>query len=339
MDFKFRMINPSFVVIGGGTGTFSILSGLKNYTDNIAAIVNMADSGGSAKKERDEWGLLPSSDVRKSLLALADVSTEDNLLLRELFQYRYSEGVGVEGMTFGNLFLIALTKLLGSQTKAIEKAGELLRIKGKVIPVTLTRCDLVARYADGTKVIGEHFIDEPKHNGTITIKKLSLTPKATITADARDAIRHSDYIIIGPGSFYTTILATLIVNGMSEELKKSKAKKIFILNLMTEYGQTYNFTARQFIDELEKYVSENILDFVLINNVSIPEAILARYRRYHATPVVNDLIDNKSHRVIAADFLSKKLVKPEKGDTLMRSLVRHSPEKIAKACMRIAGMV
>lgn len=333
------MINPSFVVIGGGTGTFSILSGLKKYTDNITAIVNMADSGGSAKKERDEWGLLPSSDIRKSLLALADISTEDNLLLRELFRYRYSEGVGIEGMTFGNLFLIALTKLLGSQTRAIEKAGEILRIKGKVLPVTLTACDLVAHYADGSTVVGEHFIDEPKHNGTITIRELSLTPKATVTTDAKEAVIKADYIIIGPGSFYTTILATLIVDGVAKAVRKSKAKKIFISNLMTEYGQTYSFTAKQFINELDKYLSGNILDYVLINNESIPDSILVRYKRYHATPVINDLSDHGSYRVITADFLSKKLVKQEKGDTLRRSLVRHSPEKIAKACMRIAAML
>src|SRR3989338_4505104 len=151
----------SFVVIGGGTGTFSVLSGIKKYSDNITAIVTMADSGGSARKERDEWGLLPSSDIRKSLIALADVSTADLLLLRRLFQYRYSEGVGISGMSFGNLFLIALTRILKSQSKAIEKAGELLKIRGKVLPVTLENVDLVAKYEDGSEIVGEHFIDEP----------------------------------------------------------------------------------------------------------------------------------------------------------------------------------
>src|SRR3989338_7437850 len=161
--------DEKIVVIGGGTGTYSVLSGIKKYTSNITAIVTMADSGGSAKKERDEWGLLPSSDVRKSLIALADVSHQDTMLLRRLFHYRYSEGIGVAGMSFGNLFLIALTRLLHSQAKAIEKAGELLRIKGRVLPVSLDTVDLVATYEDGTSVVGEHYIDEPKHNGKISI--------------------------------------------------------------------------------------------------------------------------------------------------------------------------
>ncbi len=162
-------ISKKFVVIGGGTGTFSVLSGLKFYSDNITAIVNMADSGGVAKKERDEWGMLPSSDIRKSLIALSNVSEENSLLLRKLFQYRYVQGKGIEGVSFGNLFLIALSKILGSQTKAIKKAGELLKISGQVLPVTLDKINLVAEYEDGSKVIGEHFIDEPKHNGKIKI--------------------------------------------------------------------------------------------------------------------------------------------------------------------------
>src|SRR3989338_6435219 len=186
----------SFVVIGGGTGTFSVLSGLKKYTDNITAVVSMADSGGSAKKERDEWGLLPSSDIRKSLLALADVSASDSLILRKLFQYRFAKGIGVSGMTFGNLFLVALSDILKSQTKAIEMASELLRIKGNVLPVSLDRVDLVAEYADGSKVSGEHNIDEPEHNGKIKITRLFTTPLARIYPHTKEAIEKADVIII-----------------------------------------------------------------------------------------------------------------------------------------------
>src|SRR3989344_4901556 len=145
------MKEKSYIVIGGGTGTFSVLSGLKKYTDNICAVVSMADSGGSAKKERDEWGLLPSSDIRKSLLALADVSDKDSLILRKLFEHRFSKGVGLEGMTFGNLFLVALSEVTKSQSKAIGMASELLRIKGKVLPVSYDKVDLVADYEDGSK--------------------------------------------------------------------------------------------------------------------------------------------------------------------------------------------
>ncbi len=334
-----KISNLKFVVIGGGTGTYSVLSGLKKYSDNITAIVTMADSGGSAKKERDEWGLLPSSDIRKSLIALANVSSQNTLLLRRLFQYRYDQGKGVSGMTFGNLFLVALTRLLGSQAKAIEKAGEILRIKGRVLPVTLKKVDLVAIYENGSKVIGEHFIDEPKHDGKMAITKLYTKPKAVITNESRKAILESDVLIIGPGGFYTTILANLVISGVPEAIKKSKAKKIFILNLMTEYGQTYGFTASKFIEKLNDYLPIKYLDYVLINKTPIPPKILNRYIKYHATPVVNDLNGKYPFKTISADILSPKIIKGEKGDKLRRSFVRHDPDKIAFQCLKVLNLL
>lgn len=338
MDSKLK-INKSFVVIGGGTGTFSVLTGLKKYTDRITAVVSMADSGGSAKKERDEWGLLPSSDIRKSLIALADVSNDDNILLRQLFRYRYTSGRGLKGMTFGNLFLVTLTKLLGSQTQAIQKAGKLLKIKGNVLPASMDKVNLVAEYEDGSKVTGEHFIDEPKHNGMLKIVRLYTQPTATITEETKDTIVNSDAIIIGPGGFYTTILANLVVRGMKEAIQKSSAIKILILNLMTEYGQTYRFTAGTFLEELDKYMDTDLLDYVLINNATIPADILNRYKKYHAEPVVNDLNNKRKYKVISADLISKELIKREKGDSLKRSLIRHNGEKIASQCMKLIRMV
>lgn len=333
------MFLNKFAVIGGGTGTFSVLTGLKKYTSNITAIVSMADSGGSAKKERDDWGLLPSSDIRKSLIALSDVDREDTLLLRELFQYRYSQGRGVSGMSFGNLFLIALAKLSGSQDKAIQKAGELLHIRGKVLPVTLDKINLAATYEDGSIVVGEHFIDHPRHNGKLGITRLYTKPRAHVTPEAKAAILDADYIIIGPGGFYTTILANLVVKGVSQALTASRAKKIFILNLMTEFGQTYGFTAKRFVAELDKYLPIKYLDYLFINHASIPEKILKRYARYHAQPVINDLPKNISVKVIDGDILSKREVKKEKGDKLQRSFIRHSPEKIAKLCLKVLDLV
>lgn len=333
------MKDKKIVVIGGGTGTYSVLSGLKNYTRQITAIVSMTDSGGSAKKERDEWGLLPSSDIRKSLLALADVSSEDSLLLRQLFQYRFSQGKGFVGMTFGNLFLVTLAKILGSQSKAITKASEFLRISGKVLPVTLDKIDLAAVYADGTKVIGEHFIDQPKHNGKIAIKKLTTQPLATLNPEVEKAILESDLIIIGPGGFYTTIIANLVVGGMKEAIIKSRAKKVVILNLMTEIGQTYHFTASRFLDVLDEYLPIKLLDFVLINNAPIPPHILTRYKKFDAEPILADFPIHTSFKVISADLLSPRLVAREKGDLLTRSLVRHDPEKVAGECIAILNLV
>lgn len=331
--------DKKIVVIGGGTGTYSVLSGLKNFTTSITAVVSMADSGGSAKKERDEWGLLPSSDIRKSLLALADVSTADSLLLRKLFQYRFSQGAGFVGMTFGNLLLVTLAKILGSQPAAIEKASELLRIRGKVLPVTLDKLDLVATYEDGTRVVGEHFIDQPRHNGKIAIKELSTEPSGALNPEVEKAIAESDLIIIGPGGFYTTIIANLVIKGMKQAVCESRAKKIYIQNLMTEIGQTYKFTATKFMTVLDKYLPVKILDFVLINNEPIPSKILTRYRKVDAEPITNDFPSDTPFKVIAANLLSPKLVRKEKGDPLQRSLVRHDPVKIAKLCMKILEMV
>lgn len=331
--------DKKIVVIGGGTGTYSVLSGLKNYTDRITAVVSMADSGGSARKERDEWGLLPSSDIRKSLLALADVSTADSLLLRKLFQYRFAEGEGFVGMTFGNLFLVTLTKILNSQSKAIEKASEFLRIKGKVLPVTLDKIDLVATYADGTKVMGEHFIDRPRHNGKISITKLTTEPEAQINPEVNKAIRECDLLIIGPGGFYTTIIANLVIKGMKEAIAKSPARKVYIQNLMTELGQTYKFSASKFIAVLDNYLPKEQLDYVLINNEPIPPNILRRYKKVDAEPIRNDFSRNTSFKVISANLLSPKMVKREKGDLLDRSLIRHDGEKVAKVCMQILDLV
>lgn len=331
--------DKKIVVIGGGTGTYSVLSGIKNFTSNITAIVSMADSGGSAKKERDEWGLLPSSDIRKSLLALADVSTADSLLLRELFQYRFSQGEGFVGMTFGNLFLVTLAKILKSQSKAIVKASELLRIKGSVLPVTLDKIDLIAVYEDGTKVKGEHFIDRPKHNGKLAILNLYTDPQANLNPQVAEAIAESDLIIIGPGGFYTTIIANLVIKGMNEAICKSKAKKVYIQNLMTEIGQTYKFTAAKFIEVLDKYLPVKVLDYVIINDNPVPANILARYQKVDALPIINDFPQDTSFKVISADLLSKKPVKREKGDTLSRSLIRHDSVKIANICKEILEMI
>jgi len=329
--------HKSFVVIGGGTGTFSVLNGLKKFTDHVTAIVSMADSGGSARKERDEWGLLPSSDIRKSLLALADVSAKDSLILRRLFEYRFAKGRGLSGMTFGNLFLVALSNIVDSQTKAIEMASELLRIKGKVLPVTLEKTDLVAHYNNGQIITGEHNIDDPKQKDFPRITKFYTKPQAFVYSQVKKEIETADVIIIGPGGFYTTVIANLVINGVTEAIIKNRGKKIYILNLMTEYGQTYKFTAATFIRQLDKYLPVNVLDYVLINNAPISQDILKRYKRTYAEPVFNDLTGKWPFKVVSADLLSEKIVIKEKGDRLKRSLIRHSPEKIAQICLNLAN--
>lgn len=324
--------NPKIVVIGGGTGSFTVLSGLKKYPVDISAVVSMTDSGGSNKVIRDELGLLPTSDIRQCFVALTEEGKEQSL--RKLFIYRFSKGNGLNGMTFGNLFLAALSDIFGSQIEAIKKTSQLLKIKGNIFPVTLTDSNLAAVYENGKKIIGEHFIDEPKHSGKLKIKKVFLKPKAKIYPEAEKAILSADLVVIGPGDLYTSIIAGLLTEGIAKALEKSKAKIIFIMNLMTRYGQTLGFTARDHILVLEKYLGKNCLDYVLVNTKSIPGTALAKYKKIKESPVIDNLNDSY-FKVVRGDFLSEKETKPIPGDILKRSLVRHDSDKLAKKLLKL----
>ncbi|PIR58263.1 MAG: hypothetical protein COU70_01830, partial [Parcubacteria group bacterium CG10_big_fil_rev_8_21_14_0_10_35_15] len=205
----------NIVVIGGGTGTFVVLSGLKKYSVNLSAIVSMMDSGGSNRVLRDEFGLLPTSDIRQCLVALAANNNGSEVLLRKLFMHRFCRGKGMNGMTFGNLFMAALTDILGSQEKAILQTQNILKIKGEILPVTFDHSHLAVIYENGRKVVGEHYIDEPKHNGKIGIKKAFLLPSARAYLPAIKAIKKADLIIIGPGDLYTSLISNLLVKGIA----------------------------------------------------------------------------------------------------------------------------
>jgi len=320
------------VIIGGGTGTYTVLTGLKKYPLEITAIVSMADSGGSAKKERDEWGLLPISDIRKALLALSEEEGKEGLL-RELLNYRFTQGVGVEGTTFGNLFLVALSNILGSQEKAIEELGKILKIKGRVLPVTLEQTNLVAEYEEGVTVVGEHAIDEPSHDGRLNIRRAYLLPEPAAYPPAIAAIKSANLIVIGPGDLYTSLLPPLIVKGIAEALKKTKVAKLYILNLMNRYGQTYGFTASRYLAVLREYLDFEF-DYILVNTTSLPSEVLRRYALAEKSfPVMDDLQEGKG--IIRRDFLSRRIFEQEAGDKLKRSLLRHDPAKLAKAIVEL----
>lgn len=322
------------MVVGGGTGTFVVLSGLKNYPVDLTAVVSMADTGGSNRVIRDEFGLLPTSDIRQCLVALAETNG-DSELLRELFMYRFHKGKGIAGMTFGNLFMAALADVMGSQEKAIEETGRILRIKGKILPVTADDVDLVAGYQDGHKVVGEHKIDEPDHDGKLRIEKLSTEPQATVDFHARREIIEADFVVLGPGDLYTSVLANVVVKGVAEAIRKSRGKVVYVVNLMTRWGQTYEFTASDHVREIEKYIGKKNVDVVVVNNnFKFPKAILRAYKKEHARPVEDDLFSD-SYRVLRRDLLSKRLYKKPKGDVLTRSVVRHDPGKLGRALMEI----
>lgn len=327
-------LRPKIVVVGGGTGTFVVLTGLKKHPVQLTAVVSMADSGGSNRIIRDEFGLLPTSDIRQCMVALAETDG-DSELLRKLFMYRFEKGKGIAGMTFGNLFMAALAEIIGSQETAIEETGKILRIKGQILPVTADKVDLVAEYEDGTRVVGEHEIDEPEHDGKLRISKLTTKPKARVDRHAAAAIREADLIVLGPGDLYTSVLADVVVGGVAEAVRESQGRVVYVVNLMTRWGQTYNFTAADHVREVEEYLGGKVLDAVVVNaNFAFPKAILAAYEKEQAKPVEDDLQSN-FYKVVRRDLLSTKLHKKPKSDKLKRSVVRHDPEKLGLALLDV----
>lgn len=319
--------NKRVVCIGGGTGTFVVLKGLKNYTHQLSAIVTMSDSGGSNARIRDEFGLLPTSDIRQCFVALSDENGGVGLL-RKLFMYRFEKGTGLKGMTFGNLFMAALSDILGSQEEAIRQTGKVLRIHGQVLPVSYTETNLFAEYQDGSVLTEEHLIDEPKHDGTMRITNVYLKPKAKANPEALAAIREADLIVLGPGDLYTSLVPNLLVEGIGRAIQQSLAKKVYVMNLMTKYGQTYNFTAKEHINAVEQFVG-HCLDAIVVNNAAIPEKALAVYAKSRENQVVDDLDDNGEYNIVRTDLVSRQFTAKAKSDTLVRSLIRHDSNKLA----------
>lgn len=298
----------------------------------------MTDSGGSNRVLRDEFGLLPTSDLRQTMVALA--GEQDTDLLRKLFTYRYSAGTGIAGMTFGNLFMAALTEILGSQKEAIKETCRLLHVEGDIIPVTYDNAQLVARYDNGKQVLGEHHIDEPDPViGKHRIVDLEAFPPAQANPDAIRAIKEANIIVMGPGDLYTSLFCNLVINGIPKAINESKAKKVFVVNLMTKFGQTANFTASDHLFELYKYLGGGIVQTVLVNqSLKLKKNILKKYSEEKAEVVVDDLdFSNPSPKpkIVRTDLVSNLIYEKPKGDHLLRSLIRHDPDKLAKAIMNL----
>lgn len=321
------------VTLGGGTGTYTLLSGLKNYTDNLTAIVSMADSGGSTGRLRDEFGILPPGDVRRALLALS--TGPEQLLLRQLFEYRFQNGTSsgsnpnsISGHSFGNLFLTALNGILKDPVRAIEEAGRMLGVKGSVLPATLTDIHLVARLEDGTLIRGETNIDLRLVKPNLKILDVFIDPPAEAYGQALKAIRDADLIAIGPGDLYTSIIPNLLVKGMKEAIAKTKAKVVYICNIMNKHGETDGFKSSDFIKEIQKYLSSpqgsgSYLDFVLINHGNYPKKLIEKYAEEMAYPVGVDI-----------DVIKQLVPKFRIADcTAKGTLLRHDSDKLAKAIL------
>lgn len=324
-----KKVRKNVVVIGGGTGTFTVLSGLKKYPLNLTAIVAMSDSGGSTGILRDELGVLPPGDVVRCLIAL---SSSDKLM-RTLMDYRF-EGGKLKGHRFGNLLLSALEKTTGSFDDAVEKASEVLRIRGRVVPATLDQVHLMAHV--GPRIIrGEEYIQNTQLNGSL--KYLWLEPVARANPKALAAIREADVIILGPGNFYASVLPNLLVRRIPETIRKSKAKKIYICNLMTKKEHTRGWSVADHVRVLEKYLGGPI-DVTIYNNKRPTANMLKTYAREGDTLTSwNDL--PRKRILIGANLMSRRRVLDKiKTAAKESSLVRHDAGKLAAMIAKLAGV-
>ena len=320
MGFSKKSNKPKeVVVIGGGTGTFMALSALRDYNLNLTAIVSMADDGGSTGALRDQYGVLPPGDIRCALVALSQASRT----LRELFNYRFGAG-DLSGHSFGNIFLSALEKISGNFASAVSEASRILNLRGRVLPVTLDNVRLNAKLKDGKIIKGETNIDIPKTKIRAKIEKVWLSPKAKINLTAKKAILGADMIIIGPGDLYTSLIPNLLVEGVPEAIKSSKAKKVYVCNLMTKYGETQGFAAENFVSEIEKYLGRGVLDYVIFNSKRPHSKILSRYKRERAEFIKPPTGLRAAPRYILADLLDAG------------QFIRHEPKKkLAKALISL----
>jgi uncharacterized cofD-like protein len=318
------------VVIGGGTGTYAVLSALKPYPLALSAIVTMADDGGSTGVLRDEFGVLPPGDLRQCLVALSEAPD----VMRRLFMHRFDRG-GLKGHSFGNLFLSTLEQVTGNLDSAIDVVGEVLKIRGKVIPVTLSSVKLVAKLQNGKVLEGEMALTAYQLLSRFGIEEIYLTPKPKANPKAIQAILEADVVIVGPGSMYSSLIPNFLVPGIGKALQKTKAKKVFIVNLMNKHGHTDHFHVADHVSVLEEKIGDRVFDTVLYNT-KIPEKALLRSYADEGDPVpfVKDR-RLKGRTVVGRDILSSEIGKAKKGDMIYRTLIRHDQKKLGKTIMDI----
>jgi len=305
---------PKVVVIGGGTGLSVLLSGLKQFTSNLSAIVTVADDGGSSGRLREEFDILPPGDIRNCLVALADAPA----LMRDLFQFRFETTSELSGHSFGNLFITVMTRLTGDFEKAIKETSKVLALRGQVIPSTLSKVVLVAKHKDGTTTVGENSI--PKKNRAI--ESVYLDPgKPQATSDAIKAIKEAQVIVLGPGSLYTSIIPNLLVREIVDAIANSDAVKVYVCNAMTQPGETDSYSASEHLRALISHSHAKIIDYCIINTAEVSKDILMRYAAQGSYLVINDRrkIEDMGYRVIEDDFV-----------TVEDSLIRHDQLKLAK---------
>lgn len=316
-------MNKNVVTIGGGTGTFAVLSSLRNIPGlSLSAVVTTADDGGSTGHLRDAYGFLPAGDARQALVALA----EDGDVLRDLFAYRFTKS-DLAGHSLGNLFITALTDLLGSDQAGLEEASKILRVSGTVIPATDTSSTIIATLTDGSIVRNEHEIDKQIKERS-RIASLALETQTPLAAKAKEAIEKADVIIVGPGDLYTSSIAALLPEGMKEAIAASNARLVYVANLFTKMGQTDEYSLGDHVKEIGAYTGK-VPDHILVHQGEFPEEVLSWYAKEGEYPVEDDLVTDP--RVIRASLASVNIVPPLPNDPIRRSLMRHDPVLLAEA--------
>ncbi len=324
-------MRPKIVVIGGGTGSFTLLSALREHEVDLTALVSMADDGGSTGLLRDELGVLPPGDIRQCLVALSTAPEE----LRELFNYRFPEGA-FAGHSFGNLFLSAVEKMTDNFDDAVRMAGDVLRIEGRVLPITLTSCNLVLNNGS-KKVVGEFKISN-EHFNLSTRPQISLTPNASITIDAKKAIMAADLIVIAPGNLYGSLAPALLVDGIGKALKATSAKVLFVCNLVNKPNHTKGFNVTDYAEEIERVTGEKIIDYVLYNTDEPDAELMAKYALDDELPVIinKQLLRSQKYQAIGGRYLSRAHHTRNKNDKFIkRSLIRHNSKTIAKSIIKL----
>lgn len=286
------------VVIGGGTGLSNLLRGLKLFPMDITAIVTVADDGASTGRLREEFDIPAVGDLRNVLVSLSTVEP----LVEELLQYRFDTYSDLDNHAMGNLLLTAMYNITGSLTKSLESLSKILNIKGRVLPFTEDKAILVAQTTDGEEIVGESNITKAgKH-----IKLVKYKDKVTVTSEVLKAVGEADLIIVGIGSLYTSIIPNLLSNEMKKTLKKSKAKKMYICNIMSEHGETDGYNVSDCIKQINKYVDKDFIDIVLANSKRVPSEILKLYEEEFSSQIMIDKenIQKLGVKLITADLLS-----------------------------------
>ncbi len=309
---------PRITVIGGGSGLPVLLHGLKEFTSNITAVVTVADDGGSSGRLRSQFNIPPPGDIRNCLVALADAEP----LMSELFQFRFKETGEFEGHNFGNLFILAMLKVTGDFEKAIRESSKILAIRGRVVPSTLKKATLVAQHADGTETTGESNISMVPSR----IQRLYLQPQGCqASEDALFAVENSDAIVIGPGSLYTSILPNLLIENLSAAIARARAPKIYVCNVMTQTHETDGYTAFDHVNAIAEHARPDVMSHVIVNNGTIPAAILAKYSKMGAVPVIadTDKISALGYQVIEDNIVNTV------------DMVRHNPRRVSKLILEI----